>query len=59
MLLVTLKPGQSIELVLANIDPEMSVWELLANGSIEVHVVGVEGSKVQLGILTRPGGARR
>ncbi len=59
MLLLTRKPGQSIELDLANIDPEMSVGELLANGSIEVHVVGVEGSKVQLGILTRPGGARR
>ncbi len=41
------------------LDPEMSVGELLANGSIEVHVVGVEGSKVQLGIQTRPGGARR
>ena len=59
MLLLTRKPGQSIELDLANIDPEMSVGELMANGSIEVHVVGVEGSKVQLGIKTRPAGARR
>ncbi len=59
MLLLTRKPGQSIELDLANIDPEMSVGELLANGSIEIHVVDVEGSKVKLGIQTRPGGARR
>ncbi len=59
MLLLTRKPGQSIELDLANIDPEMSVGELLNNGSIELHVVGVEGSKVKLGIETRPGGARR
>ncbi len=59
MLLLTRKPGQSIELDLANIDPEMSAGELLANGSIELHVVGVEGSKVKLGIETRPGGARR
>ncbi len=59
MLLLTRKPGQSIELELANIDPEMSAGELLANGSIEIHVVGVEGSKVKLGIETRPGGARR
>ncbi len=59
MLLLTRKPGQSIELELANIDPEMSARELLANGSIEIHVVGVEGSKVKLGIETRPGGARR
>ncbi|MEE9596762.1 MAG: carbon storage regulator [Acidiferrobacterales bacterium] len=59
MLLLTRKPGQSIELDLANIDPEMSVGELLTNGSIEIHVVGVEGSKVKLGIETRPGGARR
>jgi sRNA-binding carbon storage regulator CsrA len=59
MLLLTRKPGQSIELDLTNIDPEMSVGELMANGSIEVHVVGVEGSQVKLGIETRPGGARR
>ena len=59
MLLVTRKPGQSIELDLANIDPEMSARELLANGSIEIHVVDVEGSKVKLGIQTRPGGVRR
>ncbi len=59
MLLLTRKPGQSIELDLANIDPDMSVAELLANGSIEVHVVGVEGSKVKLGIETRPSGTRR
>ncbi len=59
MLLLTRKPGQSIELDLANIDPEMSVGELLDNGSIEIHVVGIEGSKVQLGIQTWPGGARR
>jgi sRNA-binding carbon storage regulator CsrA len=59
MLLLTRKPGQSIELDLANIDPEMPVGELLANEFIEIHVVGVEGSKVKLGIKTRPGGARR
>ena len=59
MLLLTRKPGQSIELDLSNIDPEMSVGELLANGSIEVHVVGVEGSQVQLGIEARPSDSRR
>ncbi len=59
MLLLTRKPGQSIELDLANIDPEMSAGELLANELIEIHVVGVEGSKVKLGIEIRSDGARR
>jgi sRNA-binding carbon storage regulator CsrA len=53
MLVLTRKAGQSIELDL-DMNLDTPVREALAAGSIEVHVVQVEGSNVKLGIKAKP-----
>lgn len=54
MLVLTRKAGQSIQLDLDNLDPESLARDAIASGSIEVHVVRVEGSQVELGIKANP-----
>lgn len=55
MLLLSRKPGQSITLDLDEyLDGETQVRDLLQGGAIEVHVVQVDGSRVELGIKAEP-----
>lgn len=55
MLILTRKPGQSIQLDLdGHFDAEPSVREAIGSGSIEVRVVRVEGSQVEIGIKANP-----
>ena len=53
MLVLTRKAGQSIELDL-DMNLDTPIREGIAAGSIEVHVVQVEGSNVKLGIKAKP-----
>jgi sRNA-binding carbon storage regulator CsrA len=53
MLILTRKAGQSVEIDLDG-EPEVAVSEAIATGSIEVHVVQVEGPNVKLGIKAKP-----
>ena len=54
MLILTRKAGQSIQLDLDNVETELLARDSIASGSIEVHVVRVEGSQVELGIKANP-----
>ncbi len=51
MLLLSRKAGQSITLDLdESVDGETSLRDLLTAGCVEVHIVQVDGSRVELGI---------
>jgi len=50
MLFLTRRPGESFQISLSeNVDPNMTVAELFADGPIQIAILGVKGNQVRVG----------
>ncbi len=50
MLILTRRPGESFQIDLSeNVDPNMTVAELFADGPIEIVILGVKDNQVRVG----------
>ena len=55
MLMLTRKPGQSLQITAGGVGPHTPIGEVFASGPIEISVAGITNKQVRVGIAAHPG----